>query len=99
MPERPLLLKLLLRERHWQNYGTFCAEYDKAATRIDPDLAGSRVTKRATIATDSGGRQRTLTDGRSQVRRAAALAARICCWLRDEEAPDSIQSPHSRPGA
>jgi hypothetical protein len=25
MPERPILLKLLLRERHWQNYGTFCA--------------------------------------------------------------------------
>ncbi len=41
MPERPLLLKLLLRERHWQNYATFCAEYDKAAARIDPDLAGS----------------------------------------------------------
>jgi hypothetical protein len=41
MSERPLLLKLLLRERHWQNYGTFCAEYDKAAARIDPDLAGT----------------------------------------------------------
>ena len=34
LPERPLLLKLLLRERHWQNYGTFCAEYDKAAARM-----------------------------------------------------------------
>ena len=41
MSERPLLLKLLLRERHWQNYATFCAEYDKAAARIDPDLARS----------------------------------------------------------
>ena len=41
MSERPILLKLLLRERHWQNYGTFCAEYDKAAARIDADLAGS----------------------------------------------------------
>jgi hypothetical protein len=41
MSERPTLLKLLLRERHWQNYGTFCAEYDKAATRIDPGLAGT----------------------------------------------------------
>jgi hypothetical protein len=38
MPGQPLLLKLLLRERHWQNYTTFCAEYDKAANRIDPDL-------------------------------------------------------------
>ena len=44
MSERPLLLKLLLRERHWQNYGTFCAEYDNAAARIDPDLAGSFFT-------------------------------------------------------
>ena len=41
MSERPVLLKLLLRERHWQNYATFCAEYDKAAARIDPDLARS----------------------------------------------------------
>jgi hypothetical protein len=48
MSERPLLLKLLLRERHWQNYGTFCAEYDKAAARIDPDLAGS-VPSRAQL--------------------------------------------------
>jgi hypothetical protein len=35
------MLKVLLRERHWQNYSTFCAEYDKAATRIDSKLAGS----------------------------------------------------------
>ena len=41
MSERPVLLKLLLRERHWQNYATFCAEYDKAAARIDPDLTRS----------------------------------------------------------
>ena len=41
MSEQPILLKLLLRERHWQNYGTFCVEYDKAAARIDPDLTGS----------------------------------------------------------
>ena len=41
MSERPVMLKTLLRERHWQNYATFCTEYDKAATRIDPDLARS----------------------------------------------------------
>jgi hypothetical protein len=35
---QPILLKLLLRERHWQNYATFCAEYAKAAQRIDPAL-------------------------------------------------------------
>ena len=48
MSERPILLELLLRERHWQNYGTFCAEYDKAAARIDADLAGS-VPSRAQL--------------------------------------------------
>jgi hypothetical protein len=41
MSERPILLKLLLRERHWQNYGTFCVQYDKAAARVDPGLPGS----------------------------------------------------------
>ena len=40
MSEQPVMLKILLREKHWQNYSTFCAEYDKAARRIDPDLAG-----------------------------------------------------------
>lgn len=39
MPEQPILLKVLLRERHWQHYATFCAEYDKAAARVDADLA------------------------------------------------------------
>lgn len=40
MSEQPVMLKVLLRERHWQNYSTFSTEYDKAARRIDPDLAG-----------------------------------------------------------
>src|ERR1700721_301367 len=40
MSEQPVMLKILLREKHWQNYSTFCAEYDKAARRIDPDLTG-----------------------------------------------------------
>jgi hypothetical protein len=37
----PILLKALLRERHWQTYRTFCHEYDKAAREIDPGLVGS----------------------------------------------------------
>jgi hypothetical protein len=40
VPSKPILLKVLLGQRHWQNYATFCAEYDKAASRIDADLAG-----------------------------------------------------------
>jgi hypothetical protein len=42
------MLKILLREKHWQNYSTFTAEYDKAARRIDPDLAG-RYPSRAQL--------------------------------------------------
>ena len=40
MTEQPVMLKVLLREKHWQNYSTFCTEYDKAARRVDDDLAG-----------------------------------------------------------
>lgn len=43
-----------------------------------------------TIATDSGGRQRTPTDGLSQARHAAALAVGACTWLRDEEAKSQV---------
>jgi hypothetical protein len=35
------MLKVLLGQRHWQNYATFCAQYDKAAARTDPALTGS----------------------------------------------------------
>ena len=48
MSEHPVMLKILLREKHWQNYSTFCAEYDKAARRIAPDLAG-RYPSRAQL--------------------------------------------------
>jgi hypothetical protein len=40
------------------------------------------------IATASSRRQRTLTDGRSQIRHAAALAARTVTWLRNEGAAE-----------
>jgi hypothetical protein len=38
--ERPVRLKALLQDRHWQKYATFCREYDKAAQAVDPDLVG-----------------------------------------------------------
>lgn len=37
---RPPRLKILLQQRHWQTYSTFCREYDRAARTIDPDLVG-----------------------------------------------------------
>jgi hypothetical protein len=46
--EQPVMLKILLRDKHWQHYSTFCIEYDKAARRIDPDLAG-RYPSRAQL--------------------------------------------------
>lgn len=40
MTEFPVRLKVLLRERHWQTYRTFCTQYDKAARAVDPELVG-----------------------------------------------------------
>ncbi|WP_066940252.1 DUF5919 domain-containing protein [Microtetraspora fusca] len=40
MTEQSIVLKSLLRQRHWQTYGTFCREYDKAAKKVDPALQG-----------------------------------------------------------
>ncbi len=41
MSLQPIRLKVLLRQRHWQPYNTFRAEYDKAAKRVDPGLVGT----------------------------------------------------------
>ncbi|MFF5261791.1 hypothetical protein ACFY4C_22870 [Actinomadura viridis] len=41
MANPPVRLKVLLREKHWQTHKTFCAEYDKAAKAIDPQLTGT----------------------------------------------------------
>ncbi|MEU0566474.1 DUF5919 domain-containing protein [Nonomuraea sp. NPDC005983] len=40
MTDRQILLKVLLRQRHWQTYSTFCKEYDKAAKKVDSSLQG-----------------------------------------------------------
>ncbi|MFE0146146.1 DUF5919 domain-containing protein [Nonomuraea sp. NPDC059007] len=40
MTDRQILLKTLLKQRHWQTYSTFCKEYDKAAKKVDPSLQG-----------------------------------------------------------
>ncbi len=40
MATRSTLLKALLRQRHWQTYGTFCRQYDAAAREIDAALVG-----------------------------------------------------------
>jgi hypothetical protein len=41
MPETSILLKVLLRQHHWQQYAVFCAQYDKAAQQLDPMLVSS----------------------------------------------------------
>lgn len=41
VPSGTVLLKALLRRRHWQSYHRFCREYDKAAATIDASLTGS----------------------------------------------------------
>lgn len=37
----PILLKTLLKQKHWQTYRTFCSQYDRAAHAIDATLVGS----------------------------------------------------------
>src|SRR6266571_3511929 len=45
MVAEPVRLKLLLRRRHLQTYGTFRREYDKAALAIDDDLKGTAPSR------------------------------------------------------
>ena len=41
MATEPIRLKMLLQQRHWQTYGTFCREYDRVARSIDSGLVGT----------------------------------------------------------
>lgn len=38
-------LLVLLRQRHWQKYSTFCSEYDKAARKVDASLVGTAPSR------------------------------------------------------
>lgn len=41
----PVVLRDLLREKHWQQYQTFLREYDKAASTIDRSLVGTAPSR------------------------------------------------------
>ncbi|MEU8269364.1 DUF5919 domain-containing protein [Sphaerisporangium sp. NPDC049002] len=45
MTDQSILLKTLLRQRHWQTYAVFCREYDKAAKKIDPERNLARPSR------------------------------------------------------
>ncbi len=45
MVSKPVVLKVLLRQRHLQGHSAFNKEYDKLAKKIDPDLVGSGPSK------------------------------------------------------
>ena len=45
MAAQPVRLKVLLRERHLQTYGTFRREYDKAARSVDAELEGTAPSR------------------------------------------------------
>ncbi|MFD1045156.1 DUF5919 domain-containing protein [Kibdelosporangium lantanae] len=45
MAEKPIVLKVLLRQRHLQGHTAFCKEYDKVAKRVDQELTGSWPSK------------------------------------------------------
>jgi hypothetical protein len=42
---KPIVLKVLLRQRHMQGHHAFCKEYDKVAKQLDADLVGSWPSK------------------------------------------------------
>ena len=41
----PVVLRDLLRDKHWQTHKTFCREYDKAARKIDSSYVGSHPSR------------------------------------------------------
>lgn len=41
MVDKPIALKVLLRQKHLQGHRAFCKEYDKLAEQIEPELVGS----------------------------------------------------------
>lgn len=45
MAGKPIMLKVLLRQRHLQGHRAFCKEYDKLAKQREPDLVGSWPSK------------------------------------------------------
>ncbi|TLW93163.1 hypothetical protein FFT09_06990 [Saccharomonospora piscinae] len=45
MADRPIVLKVLLRQRHLQGHRAFCKEYDKLAKQLDAELVGSWPSK------------------------------------------------------
>jgi hypothetical protein len=42
---KPIVLKMLLQQRHLQTHSTFCREYDRVAAGIDPTLRGGWPSK------------------------------------------------------
>jgi hypothetical protein len=45
MTAKPIVLKVLLQQRHMQTYSRFCREYDRIAAKIDPSLRASWPSK------------------------------------------------------
>ncbi|MGH3624984.1 MAG: DUF5919 domain-containing protein [Sciscionella sp.] len=45
MSAKPILLKVLLKQRHLQGHRSFCKEYDRVAKEVEPDLVGSYPSK------------------------------------------------------
>ncbi|WP_199433870.1 DUF5919 domain-containing protein [Qaidamihabitans albus] len=45
MADKPIVLKVLLRQRHLQGHRAFCKEYDKLAKQMDSELVGSWPSK------------------------------------------------------
>ncbi|MCD2197682.1 XRE family transcriptional regulator [Actinomycetospora endophytica] len=48
-------LRDLLRDRHWQNYRSFCVQYDRAAREVDPSYVGTYPSRAQLHRWQAGG--------------------------------------------
>jgi hypothetical protein len=48
-------LRDLLRDRHWQNYRSFCLQYDRAAREVDPSYVGTYPSRAQLHRWQAGG--------------------------------------------
>jgi hypothetical protein len=97
----PVVLKDLLRQRHWQTYRTFCSQYDKAAKTIDSALVGSYPSRAQLHRWQSGDLKGLPYPHHCQVLEAmfpGLTAAQMFEPIREQQPADGADGAHSMDG-
>jgi hypothetical protein len=97
MDSETILLRILLAQRGWDRYGTFCREYERAAAKIDRGLTGT-APSRAQLHRWLSGTVRTLPYSDHCVVLEAMFAGRSAAELFRHEAVAEPSLP-TGPGA